>query len=61
MMSAYEESLKDDEEIYFHRCTLIKSKEDRKIELVTISSQTNKNNELEKPIPHLFPNSRPAT
>ncbi|KAL4483174.1 hypothetical protein ABPG74_019200 [Tetrahymena malaccensis] len=62
-LKEYEQTFQNDSEIYMHRCTLIKSKEDRKIELLTISSQTNKLNQQEKAIPNLFTDpesSRPA-
>lgn len=39
---------KNDPDVYIHRCTLIKSKEDRKVELLTISSQSNKLTQQEK-------------
>lgn len=62
MMSRYDEQYCNDSEIYFHRCELIKSKEGRKVELVTISS-VNGQTGTEKAIPNIFTGSsdtRPA-
>ena len=39
---------KNDESVYFNKCLLINSKENRRVELITISSTINMTNNLEK-------------
>lgn len=61
-LDKYEKELKNDSEIYFNRELLVHSREQRRVELITISSHTEKSNEREKLLPDLFPdkiNKRP--
>ena len=61
-LNNYENELKNDPEIYFHREVLVYSREQRRVELITISSHTEKTDEREKVLPDLFPeksNKRP--
>jgi hypothetical protein len=55
MIEQYEEQLKGDNEIYFHRELLVHSSELRRVELLTISSHSNKTLQQEKSLPDLFP------
>jgi hypothetical protein len=57
MINQYEVQFKDDEEIYFHRELLTNSRENRKIELITISSHLNKTDQTEQLLPNLFPSN----
>jgi len=50
-----EEQFTNDEEIYFHRELIAYSRENRRIELITISSHANKLDEREPVLPELFP------
>ena len=55
LINQYEREYKDDSEIYFNRELLAYSKENRRIELLTITSHSKKLEQREQTLPHLFP------
>jgi len=57
LINQYEREYKDDSEIYFNRELLAYSKENRRIELLTITSHSKKLEQREPMLPNLFPGS----
>lgn len=55
MLNQYEEQLRNDEDIYFHRELIALSRENRRIELITITSHSKKLEQREQALPNLFP------
>lgn len=56
MIDAYEQKFKEDPDIYFHRELLAYSREQRRIDLLTITSHNKKLQKRENFLQGLFPN-----
>jgi hypothetical protein len=55
LLASFQEKYKNDPEIYFNRELLCLSKEERRVELITISSHLGKLDKRERVLPQLFP------
>jgi len=61
LIDQYEREFKDDSSIYFKRELLAFSRENRRIELLTITSHSNKLEQRERLLPNLFPGSESSS